>query len=50
MTDVKALRKKATGERPYKTIFESLRQTRAANAAETKVVVDKILGDQIMGK
>jgi hypothetical protein len=40
----------AIGERPYKTIFGSLRQTQVANAAETKMVVHKILDGQIMGK
>jgi hypothetical protein len=40
----------AIGERPYKTIFGSLRQTQVANAAETKMAVHKILDGQIMGK
>ena len=40
----------AIGDRPYKTIFRSLRQTQVANAAETKMVIHKILDGQIMGK
>ena len=40
----------AIGERTYKILFGSLRQTQLSDAAEKKMVVTKILDGQIMGK